>query len=397
MRLRSPRGFTLVELLIASAITLAILAAVLALTSPASEVFLVQPEVHDLQQRLRVAADTLQKDLLMAGAGLSSGPASGPLIRYFAPVLPYRAGDVAPDSVAGVFYRGDVVSLLYVPPTTAQAGVARITQAGGSLAIEARPNCGPLGRDRLCGFRTGMRVLIVDATGRFDVGTVEAVNGLTIQVQGRDLRGDEDPNELAAITEVMTSVYALANEAATGTPRLMRYDGRVTTFPAVDHVVTLAFEYFGEPAPPHVLAEGEMDGTSRTWASYGPAPPPVLQDRAGDAWGPGENCTFQVVNGAHAARLGALGPVGTLVRLDRAVLTDGPWCPDGNDSRRFDADLLRVRRIRVVLRTEAALASLRGRAGQFFVRAGSGTSARTLVPDQEIRFDVTPRNMRAAP
>ena len=42
MRLRSPRGFTLVELLIASAITLAILAAVLALTSPASEVFLVQ-------------------------------------------------------------------------------------------------------------------------------------------------------------------------------------------------------------------------------------------------------------------------------------------------------------------------------------------------------------------
>ena len=32
----------------------------------------MQPEVSDLQQRLRVGIDTLQKDLVMAGAGTRS-------------------------------------------------------------------------------------------------------------------------------------------------------------------------------------------------------------------------------------------------------------------------------------------------------------------------------------
>jgi hypothetical protein len=41
--------------------------------------FAVQPEVSDMQQRLRVAIDMIAKDVMMAGAGISSGPMTGPL------------------------------------------------------------------------------------------------------------------------------------------------------------------------------------------------------------------------------------------------------------------------------------------------------------------------------
>ena len=45
--------------------------------NPAQGTFRVQPEVSDLQQRLRVGIDTLQKDLVMAGAGTYNGEAAG--------------------------------------------------------------------------------------------------------------------------------------------------------------------------------------------------------------------------------------------------------------------------------------------------------------------------------
>ena len=83
---------------------------------------------------------------------------------------------------------------------------------------------------------------------------------------------------------------------------------------------------------------------------------------SGGSWPPGENCTFAVVEGVHAPRLTVLGSGSpALVELTHAILTDGPWCPDSLATNRFDADLLRVRRIRVSLRVQSALASLRAR------------------------------------
>jgi hypothetical protein len=56
-----------------------------------------------------------------------------------------------------------------------------------------------------------------------------------------------------------------------------------------------------------------------------------------------------------------------------------------------------TRRVHVTLRVEAAPASLRGPAGPLFTRAGTSTSPERFVPDREIRFDVTPRNLEAGP
>ena len=70
------------------------------------------------------------------------------------------------------------------------------------------------------------------------------------------------------------------------------------------------------------------------------------------------------------------------VPLRPAQMIDGPWCPDETSANRWDADLLRIRRVRVTVRVEAALASLRGPAGVLFANGGSAAPSVRWAPDQ---------------
>src|SRR5262249_38445818 len=79
--------------------------------------------------------------------------------------------------------------------------------------------------------------------------------------------------------------------------------------------------------------------------------------------------------------------------IPAAELTDGPWRPDGSSPDRWDLDLLRVRTIGVSVRVEAALAALRGPAGLLFTNGGTATNPHAWLPDEEIRFHVSPRNL----
>jgi hypothetical protein len=114
-------------------------------------------------------------------------------------------------------------------------------------------------------------------------------------------------------------------------------------------------------------------------------------DNKNDTWGAGENCVYAVQNGQQLPRLPNLANGFGQVKLTQALLTDGPWCPDANNVMRYDADLLRVRRIRIKVRMQAP-SEMRGPAGALFQRAGT-SGAQQFVPDQEISFDITPRNM----
>ena len=87
---------------------------------------------------------------------------------------------------------------------------------------------------------------------------------------------------------------------------------------------------------------------------------------------------------------------GALTPLSAAQLTDGPWCPDAANANRWDADLLRIRRLAVTIRVESALSALRGPAGVLFVNGGSSRQPSRWAPDQEIRLQVSPRNMGLA-
>jgi hypothetical protein len=264
--------------------------------------------------------------------------------------------------------------------------------AGGLLAVQVTANCGPGPFDRVCGFERGMRVLLFDLGGRSEFGTVAAIDGRTLSLEGNGLRGRVDPGRAAMLTEVSMHTYSIETERETGIPRLMHYDGRGTELPVVDHLVALRFEYFVAPAPPQLLPDADLLDGEGPFTTYGPPPPALDVDVADDAWGPGENCLFAVVDGRHVARLPWLAAGSDLVPVDPAMLTDGPWCPDPLAPNRFDADLLRVRRVRAIVRVEAGADALRGPAGPDFLRGGSA-SARTRVPDQAVEFDVTPRNM----
>jgi hypothetical protein len=390
-RAASAAGLTLAELLIGMGITVAMLGALIMLVGPATSAFHLAPERQDLHQRVRVAVDALERELRAAGAGMAVGAVPGPLNRYVAPIRPYRIGERRPDPAGGVFYRPDVLSLLYVSGTMGQAGVRQVTPLGTTISVEAVPNCGAGVYDRLCGFAVGSRVLLFDGGGRSALGTVAGLNGLVLLVDGMALGHGLGSRDDTAIAEVDVHVFFTAPDAATGVPRLMRYNGVGSEVPVVDHVVGLQFQYFGDTRPP-VYRSTASTGAFRT--SYAPSPPAAGVDDDGDSWGPGENCAFSVSNGAPVSRLAALGAGPALVHLDPRQLVDGPWCPDGAHPDRFDADLLRIRRVRALVRVEAASPSLRGPVGPLFARGGTASGRQHMLPDVEVTLDVAPWNLR---
>src|SRR5687767_13095179 len=101
----SAAGFTIIELLISMSIMVGITAVIFSLVDPARGTYRTQPEVSDMQQRLRVGTSFIANDLLMAGAGAPSGRQPemlGSLMNFFAPVQPYRIGSLGGDPQAGV-------------------------------------------------------------------------------------------------------------------------------------------------------------------------------------------------------------------------------------------------------------------------------------------------------
>jgi prepilin-type N-terminal cleavage/methylation domain-containing protein len=379
-RISRDSGFSLVELLVAATVMLVVMSSVVQMLDPVNGAFRTEPEAADLQQRLRVATDTLARDLRGAGGGLHQGASAGPLTDFIATILPLRQGRRNPDP-PGVF-RSATITLLSVDPGAAETTIAQpLVAQSSSVLVNADPGC-PAG-DANCGFKAGDGAVVFDDTGAYDTFTVTGVDasGLHLVHNMRDSTKTYRAN-VARIAAATSRTYYLKSDATTNTFQLMRYDGDAAAdAPVVDHVVGLSFQYFGDPEPPTI--QKPITEPVGPWTTYGPKPPPA-----------GDNCVF-LGNGTDtpASALPVLGPGTGLVPLAPSLLTDGPWCPDGVNPNRYDADLLRVRRITVTLRVESAAASLRGPAGPLFLRAGTSTSAHGLVPDQEIRFDVTPRNV----
>jgi type II secretory pathway pseudopilin PulG len=143
------------------------------------------------------------------------------------------------------------------------------------------------------------------------------------------------PSSALAADAQATRTYYLKSDARANVFELMQFDGRLTDLPVIEHVVGLAFDYFADP---------EADS-----------------------------------------------PAVALIKLDPAILTDGPWLKDAS-GRFFDRDVLRIRRVHVRLRLESADPSLRGPAGALFVHGGFSNAVGRFVPDQEIEMHVAPRN-----
>lgn len=395
-RLQSERGLSAIELLVATVMMVTITGAVFQLMNPVQGTFKAQPEVSDMQQRMRVGAESLYRDLVMAGAGSYLGPGAGALSYFFAPIMPYNGLGANGDQTKGVYYRTDAITLVYVPPTPSQTTIsAAMPPQSSEIKVNPQPNC-PNKQTQLCGFKEGMRLIVFDQSGSWDPFTVTKVQdpAAHLQHQGQDFSVGYAAGSY--VTQVKTVSYYLYTDVPTKTFQLMQYDGYNAPVPIVDNIVKLEFEYFGEPAPPELLPNKPLSDPKGPWTTYGPKPPDIGTDNKNDSWPAGENCAFTTTappNARQIPRLATLAVGVGQVKLDPAMLKDGPWCPDATKTQRFDADLFRIRRVRVKVRVQAALDSLRGPAGALFTRGGTSSAAERWIPDQEISFDVTPRNL----
>jgi prepilin-type N-terminal cleavage/methylation domain-containing protein len=388
---RDERGFTLLEMLVAVIIMLVVTGAIFALVDPSRGTFRAQPEVSDMQQRMRVGVDMLSKDMVMAGAGVYMGAGSGSLLNFFAPVLPYRMGELYPAEPLQRYFP-DRITISYVPNTPSQATVRdAMPQASANVKSNHQSNCGAGGMQlvcpdgslsdgTLCGFCVSDRAVIFDDTGSFDFFTITQLQadhtsanpGTLMQHRRQDLSkrycadaeppnpNCDDPGHNPQIAKVETHTYFWCGPGSTepacpggGTNQLMHYSGDdMPPVPIVDNVVDLRFQYFGDPNPPATV-------------------------------------------GCPAAQTLPALPSGgsSLVELTAAMLRDGPFCPDAAHPNGFDADLYRVRKVRVLLRVQTPLGDLRGTDVFLFRNPGFGGGGTRRVPDYELSFEISPRNM----
>jgi pilin/secretion family protein with methylation motif len=355
-RLSSERGFSLLELLVSTAIMMVVTGAIFAMVNPSQGTAKAQPEVSDIQQRMRIGSDTLFKELMMAGAGPYFGARTGSLLNFFAPVMPRRLGYQAPDDTRTA--ASDRLTLSYIPNSYSQTTIEKAMPPNSSeMKVTYPPNCQV--PKELCGFEEGMTVIIFDNTGHWDTFTLTQVQDAAghLQHHGQQLNYTYE----AGSTITVAVSYTYFRDATTN--QLMRYDGYQTTTPIVDNVVDLKFEYFGDPAPPT-------------------KPDPGVGGAA--------NCLYDAMH--NLVGLPTLtADEGSLAILPLEQLKDGPWCGGGDNE--FDADLLRVRKVRVTLRMQASDVSVRGTNPLLFLNPGRARQSMAMVPDYVVRFDITPRNM----
>lgn len=349
-------GYTLIELLVSTAIMITVTGAIFSLMNPAQGNAQTQPEVADMQQRMRIGNETIFKELVMSGAGTFQGPVTGSLVNFFAPILPRRIGFQNPDPAT--VFKSNTITLSYIPNSYSQTTIsASMPQPSAELKVSPQPNC-PADAGNLCGFTDGMDVIIFDQTGAFDIFTITHVqdSAAHLQHRGQDLSKAYDIG--ASVTQIVSNTYYLNTQ----TNQLMRYDGYTGETPIVDNVVDLKFDYFGDPNPP-VL----------------PKPP------AGEA-----NCLYDAAgNYVNLPTLAA--DEGSLAPLPGSMLKDGPMC--GGGTNQFDADLLRVRKVRVTMRVQAANPTLRGSSTTLFKHPGTSRGGEKFVPDYTVSFEVSPRNL----
>jgi prepilin-type N-terminal cleavage/methylation domain-containing protein len=353
MTSRVQSGFTLVEMLVAMMLMLVVVGAVVALVVPAEGLAQEQPDAVDMQQRARVGADMLTRDLVMAGAGLDSGPAVGPLVNYLPPIVPRRMGLQNADASTAV--RTDALTVYYVPATPIQTSVsALLTPPVLELEVSAPAGC-PVGLP-VCGVVAGTELLVFDTAGHFDTFGATQVSATSAQLQHRATDVSWTYPVGSSVAQVATHVYYFDAINA----QLRHYDGVSTDVPVIDNVTGLSFTYFGDPRPPTQ-----------------PKPPLGV-----------DNCLYDAAG--NPKPMPVLAQNTSLVALPASMLSDGPWC--GSGSSAFDADLLRVRTVRVTLRVQAASTSLRA-TGSAYALPGLSLGAERQLPDYVVTFEIAPRNL----
>ncbi len=245
-----PRGFSLIELLIALTICALVSATVAVIVPPARAAFELTPSEIELQQRGRFAVDVLTHAIRTAGADAVASEEFGLLSRLVPAVIPS-----GPDAFGG-FSRLTVIS----HRSDAAQGVLDRHQAGpgGALVLAAdRCPAAPV----VCGFVRDTTALISDGTGRFDSFVVATADEATSSlIAKQSLSGAYAAG--AFVVEADVDTFQLEAQPD-GSHTLVRVTAAGAIQPLVDRVGALSFELhsidgFGvlAPTPVGMLTNG---------------------------------------------------------------------------------------------------------------------------------------------
>jgi prepilin-type N-terminal cleavage/methylation domain-containing protein len=212
------RGFTLIEMLVAVAITLLIGGAIAGAVPPARAAFDRVPAELEMQQRGRAAVALLSEELRAAA----------------------RVALARPEG-SGNFSELTVV----VPAVNGSQGVLLVDQAapGAAMTLAVAP-CPSLAD--VCGFVAGAAAMIANPDGAFDVFIVSSANPAT-----RQLTPDRMLSRAYAagstLTEVEEHTYGL-DAQADGSYSLARVTAAGAVQPVIDFVSRVAFGLEGNRA-----------------------------------------------------------------------------------------------------------------------------------------------------
>jgi hypothetical protein len=329
------RGVSLVELVVALGVTLVVCGLAAVALVEAGAAFAWQPSAAELAARARGAVRQLTADLEAAGAGPRAHlPPGDPSVPAF------------PDASRLAAWMPPLLPRI----VALDAADADTTAADDRLSIVSIADAAPQAAVRRvgpdlrwvpgptcpalvdgCAMGAGRAVLALERRRGFRLLEVFGVDADGIRLASGDDVARVDGAALLADADVVTYRFDRARR------ELLRGRAGGGALPLVDHVAGFAVEYWGDAAP------------------------------------------------ASAPRLES-------VRLEPATLCDGPWI--GEAPWRVDADLFRVRRVRVRLRLQADAAAVRGINPQRFAAAGTATSPAREVPDLDLAIDVAPASLR---
>lgn len=341
----APEGFSLLELLIAFGLVAGVVMAVLLPVSGGLRVARVQPDVADLDQRLRVAAGELRAALEAAGSGPPAGEEPGALSLRWPAIYPHRRGaddEDSPDSAHGdrLTVISAVTGTVAPPITMPMAGPQSL------IAFAHGPPC-PYGDPR-CGFRRGDLAAIDDRLGRADVFRVAAAGAGVLDHTPPFLSQAYAPADNARVLRL--AVRHFRHDAARRQLRVGA--GGAAEAPLLDDVVGMRVRYVG--------------------SARGPAfPRPPLGT---------ETCLFAADGTSRLPSFGAGS--GGLVELPLSSFADGPFCGEGRS--RYDADLHRVRRV---------IVSVTVGWPEKWPDDGARTGLERAAHTREVLVDVSPRNL----